>query len=64
MMHERFDHQDISVDIFTEDAEEDMLYIRIDGESRPFDATGHYPVLAGYNASGEPLYVTKVIEAE
>jgi len=46
MMREKFYHQEISVNIFTEDAGNDLFYIQIDEESRPFDATGHYPVLA------------------
>jgi len=29
-------------------------------EIPPFDVTGHYPILAGYDPSGEPLYVAAV----
>ncbi len=36
---------------------ETTMWISVDGRERPFDATGHYPILAGFNASGEACYV-------
>jgi len=34
-----------------------VLWLRIDESWPPFDATGHYPILAGANQHGEELYV-------
>ncbi len=34
-----------------------VLWLRIDGYKSPFDATGHYPILAGYGQHGEALYI-------
>lgn len=31
-----------------------------DGQGFPFDGTGHFPILAGYDDTGEPLYVAAV----
>ncbi len=45
-MLQKFLHQqEISIDIFTEDADDDtgMLFIQIDGKCKPFDAIGHHP---------------------
>ncbi|KLO07883.1 hypothetical protein SCHPADRAFT_944891 [Schizopora paradoxa] len=37
-----------------------LACLRVDGDKQSFDETGHFPVLAGYNASGDPLYVAIV----
>lgn len=33
------------------------IWIYVNGRERPFDATGHYPIFAGFSASGESYYV-------
>ncbi len=37
-----------------------VLWLRINGDEHPFDATGHFPVLAGYNASGREMYIARI----
>ncbi len=39
---------------------ESVVFIRVNGLEKPFDATGHYPILAGYDTSGNPLYRRKL----
>ncbi|KLO09811.1 hypothetical protein SCHPADRAFT_943343 [Schizopora paradoxa] len=35
-----------------------VTFLHVDGKSRLFDCTGHFPILVGYDtASGQPLYV-------
>jgi len=36
------------------------LWIHILGDEHPFDVTGHFPVLAGYDSSGRELYIARV----
>lgn len=36
------------------------LWFEVRGREQPFSATGHFPVLAGYDASGKELYVGRV----
>ncbi len=38
-----------------------VLWLRIEGHEFSFDATGHYPILTGFNQHGEPLYVAAAI---
>jgi len=35
------------------------LWLRVDGVEHPFDATGHFPVLAGYDTSGREIFVAR-----
>lgn len=37
-----------------------LIYLRVHGSKFRFNVTGHYPILAGYNAIGEPLYLASV----
>ena len=37
-----------------------LVCLRVDQESGPFDISGHYPILAGYDRTGNPLYVAAV----
>ncbi len=37
-----------------------VLWLSVNGDDAPFDATGHYPILAGYDSSGNPLFVAAV----
>jgi len=37
-----------------------VVWLPIDGRQAPFDITGHYPILAGYEESHKPLYVAAV----
>ncbi len=37
-----------------------VLWLSVNGDDAPFDATGHYPILAGYDSSENPLYVAAV----
>lgn len=39
---------------------DDVLCINVDGQEKPFDATGHRPILAGYDSLGRAHYVAVV----
>jgi len=36
-----------------------VLWLRVDGVEHPFDSTGHFPVLAGYDTSGREIFVAQ-----
>ncbi len=36
-----------------------VLWLRVDGVEHPFDSTGHFPVLAGYDTSGREIFVAR-----
>lgn len=36
------------------------LWLEVNGSEHPFNATGHFPVLAGYSTSGKELYVARL----
>ncbi|KLO08987.1 hypothetical protein SCHPADRAFT_944005 [Schizopora paradoxa] len=38
----------------------DIAWLHVEGDKHPFDVTGHYPILAGYDASGKELYVARI----
>ncbi len=37
-----------------------VVCLSVVGQDLLFDATGHYPILAGYDDAGEPLYIAVV----
>jgi len=50
---------DFSVDTMLLDGHT-VVCLSVVGQDLPFEATGHYPILAGYDDTGEPLYVAVV----
>lgn len=38
----------------------DIMTFKVDGKIEPFRATGHYPLLIGYDARGEALYLAQI----
>ncbi len=36
-----------------------VLWLRVDSVEHPFDSTGHFPVLAGYDTSGRDIFVAQ-----
>ncbi|KLO09051.1 hypothetical protein SCHPADRAFT_1000526 [Schizopora paradoxa] len=51
--------EDIFVDTMVVD-DKGIICLRVDGAKFHFDETGHFPILAGYGAFGEPLYIASV----
>lgn len=54
--------QDIAVDVLVIDRNMALCH-RLTG-GRPYDETGHYPILAGFDPSGKPLYVAQHVHPQ
>lgn len=39
-----------------------VFWLRVHGDEHPFDVTGHYPVLAGYDSVGREIFIARVDE--
>ncbi len=37
-----------------------VFWLGVHGAEHPFDSTGHFPVLAGYDTSGREIFVARV----
>lgn len=37
-----------------------LFWLVVDGDERPFGVTGHFPILAGLDTSGEEIYVARI----
>ncbi|KLO13893.1 hypothetical protein SCHPADRAFT_940000 [Schizopora paradoxa] len=44
---------DLECSLFSERGYDDVFFLEVYGHSSPFDATGHYPILAGFNSEDE-----------
>jgi len=52
--------EDLSVDVMMIEAQS-VACVGVDGKRNPFDATGHYPLLAGYDTCGRARYLAMAV---